>query len=237
MSAVPKPATSPSFAHRDRFFHTGMAVAFLLTAVLGFGPTYFFKPFQSSPPLSPLLHLHGLVFSAWLLLLIVQSGLIRAHRVDLHKRLGVAGAVLAAVMVVLGLMVAIHGARHGKSADGMAPLAFMIFPFGQSLMFGSLVGAALWLRRQPEFHSRLILLATMCLMTPAISRLVDQRSVLASILTLIFVIVAMIHDWRTRRRVHPLYIWGGLFLLLAGPLRAALSNTAAWQTFARFIVG
>jgi hypothetical protein len=214
-----------------------MAVVFLVTAMLGFGPTYFFKPFQPSPPLSPLLHIHGLAFTAWLILLIVQSGLIRAHRVDLHKRFGVAGAVLAAVMMVLGLMVAIYGARHGKSADGMAPLAFMIFPFGQTLIFGAFIGAALWKRRQPELHRRLILLGTICLMTPAISRMVDQRSVLASILTLIFVVVAMIHDWRSRRRVHPLYIWGGLFLLLAGPLRAALSNTAAWQAFARFIVG
>jgi hypothetical protein len=134
-------------------------------------------------------------------------------------------------------MVAISGARHGKSADGMAPLAFMIFPFGQTMIFGAFIGAALWKRRQPELHRRLILLGTICLMTPAISRMVDQRSVLASILTLIFVVVAMIHDWRTRRRVHPLYIWGGLFLLLAGPLRAALSNMAAWQAFARFIVG
>jgi len=237
MSADATPVIPLSPARPDRIFHTGMAVACLITVVAGFGPTYFYKPVHPSPVLSPLLHIHGLVFTSWLLLLIVQSGLVRAHRVDLHKRLGIAGAVIAATMIVLGLFVAVDAARRGAQADGMTPLAFMIFPFGQTLIFGGFIGAALWKRRKPELHRRLILLGTICLLTPAISRMVDKRSVLASFLTLIFVVVAMIHDWRTRRRVHPVYIWGGLILLLAGPLRAALANTAAWQAFARFLVG
>jgi hypothetical protein len=74
-------------------------------------------------------------------------------------------------------------------------------------------------------------------MTPAISRMVDHRSVIASFLTLIFVVVAMIHDWRSRGRVHSIYIWGGLILLLSGPGRGILGNTEAWQSFARFLVG
>jgi hypothetical protein len=214
-----------------------MAVACLITAVLGFGPTFFFKPIHPSPPLPLLLHVHGLVFTAWLVLLIVQSGLVRADRVDLHKRLGLFGALLAAGMVVLGFMVGIRGARYGTAADGMAPLAFMIFPIGQTVLFGGFVGLGLWKRRQPELHRRLILLGTICLLTPAISRMVDKRSVLALFLTLGFVIVAMLHDWISRRRVHPVYLWGGAVLLVSGPLRAALGNSAAWQAIARFLVG
>ncbi len=214
-----------------------MAIALLLTAVIGFGPTYFFKPVHPSPPLPPLLHAHGMVFTAWLVLLIVQSGFIRAERADLHKRLGLFGALLATVVVVLGFSVAIYAARRGTSADGMTPLAFMIFPFGQTLLFGGFVGTALWKRRQPELHRRLILLGTICMMTPAISRMVDKRSVLAMFLTLGFVVVAMIHDWLSRRRVHPVYIIGGLILLVSGPLRAVIGNSAAWQSFARMLVG
>jgi hypothetical protein len=214
-----------------------MAIAFLITAVAGFGPTYFFKPVHPSPPLPSLLHVHGLVFTAWLVLLIVQSGLVRANRVDLHKRLGIFGAVLAALMVLLGLYVGVDGARHGTSADGMVPLAFLIFPFGQTLMFGGFVGVGLWKRRQPDLHRRLILLGTICLLTPAISRMVDKRSVLALFLTLVFVVVAMIHDWKTRGRVHPVYLWGGAIILLSGPLRAVVGNSAAWQAFARLLVG
>jgi hypothetical protein len=118
----------------------------------------------------------------------------------------------------------------------MVPLAFMIFPFGQTLLFAGFVGLGLWKRRQPEIHRRLILLGTICLLTPAISRMVDKRSLLAMFLTLVFVVVAMLHDWKTRRRVHPIYIWGGAIILISGPLRAALGNSAAWQSFARLLV-
>ena len=233
--AIPVIPLSP--ARTDRNFHTGMAIALLLTAIAGFGPTYFYKPFQVSPPLSPLLHVHGLLFTTWLVLLIVQSGLVRAQRVALHKQLGIFGAVLAEVMVVFGVMVAIAGVHRGKMADGMDPLGFMIFPFGQTLMFGAFIALAVWKRRQPELHRRFILLGSICLMTPAISRLVDQRAALASMLTLIFVAVAMFHDWKTRGRVHRIYIWGGAVLLVSGPLRAAFGPSAAWHSFARMLAG
>jgi EamA domain-containing membrane protein RarD len=231
-------AASPAVARsQGRLFHTGMAVALLLTAVIGFGPTYFFKPVHPSPPLSPLLHAHGMVFTAWLILLIVQSGLVRAERTDVHKRLGMVGALLAALVVVLGFSVAIYAARRGTAADGMTPLGFMIFPFGQILLFGGFVGAGLWNRRKPELHRRLILVGTICMMTPAISRMVDKRSVLAMFLTVGFVVVAMIHDWLSRRRVHPVFIVGGLLLLVSGPLRAVIGKSAAWESFARMLVG
>jgi hypothetical protein len=237
MSAATSPAIPQNPARPGRLFHTGMAVAFLLTAVVGFGPTYFFKPVHPSPPLPLLLHVHGMVFTAWLVLLIVQSGLVRADRVDLHKRLGIFGAVLAALMVFLGLWVALYGARRGTSADGMKPLAFMIFPLGQTLLFGGFIAAGLWKRRQPDIHRRFILLGTISLLTPAISRMVDKRSVLAMFLTVGFVVVAMIHDWLSRRRVHPVYIFGGVILLISGPLRGAIGNSAAWNSFARMLVG
>jgi hypothetical protein len=230
------PAIAQNPARQGRLFHTSMAVAFLITAIIGFGPTYFFKPVHPSPPLSPLLHVHGLVFTSWLILLIVQSGLVRAERVDLHKRLGMFGAALAALMVILGLMVGIEAARHGTAVDGMTPLGFLIFPFGQVLLFGGFVTAGLLKRRKPEIHRRFILLASISILTPAISRIVEKRSVLAMFLTVGFVVVAMIHDWLTRRKVHPIYIFGGLILLVSGPLRAVISKTAAWESFARMLV-
>src|SRR5215470_6391156 len=79
-ASSPSPALPRDLARQGRLFHTCMAVAFLITAVVGFGPTYFFKPVHPSPPLSPLLHVHGMVFTSWLILLIVQSGLVRVDR-------------------------------------------------------------------------------------------------------------------------------------------------------------
>ena len=100
----------------------------------------------------------------------------------------------------------------------------------------AVIAAGLLNRRKPELHRRFILLASITTLTPAISRIVDKRSLLAMFLTLAFVVVAMIHDWLSRRRVHPVYLFGGLILLVSGPLRAAIAHTAAWESFARLLV-
>lgn len=230
--------TPVSHTRHDRIFHTGIALAFLVTAIAGFAPTYFLKEFYHTPPLTPLLHVHGLVFTGWLLLLLTQSALVAAHRVDVHKRLGIAGAVLAAAMIPVGIMTAIAAARHGAATPGLDPLVFMVFPVGAVVMFAGFIGAALWKRRQPEIHRRLILLGTVSILTPAIARLsfVGHNPILALQLSLLFVIAAMIHDWKSRRRLHPLYIWGGLIVLLSGPVRSGIGHTSAWQSFARFLV-
>src|SRR6185295_11140879 len=94
-------------ATRARRFHVGMSVAFLVTAFAGFAPSYYLRGLSDRPALSPLLHVHGLVFTSWLVLLFVQSTLVSARRVDWHKRLGIAGAVIAATMVPLGVMAGI----------------------------------------------------------------------------------------------------------------------------------
>ena len=234
--AVPTPSKQ---ARRGRGFHIGMSVAFLVTAFAGFAPTYYLKGLSHAPALSPGLHLHGAVFTAWLLLLFAQTALVAAHRVDLHRRLGIAGAILAAMMVPLGMMTAIAGAQRGSTRPGFEPMGFMIFPFGQVVLFAIFIGAALWNRRRSELHRRLVLVATACLMTPAITRLpfVGQRPILSLGLSALFVVAGMLHDWKSRGRVHPVYVKSVLVILLSGPARFALGQTAAWQSFARFLAG
>ena len=147
-------------ARTGRAFHIGMSIAFLGTAFAGFAPTYFLKGLTHAPPLSPLLHVHAAAFTAWLVLLFTQSTLVAAHRVDVHRRLGIAGAVLAAAMVPLGMMAAIGAAQRASARPGLAPLVFLIFPLGQMVLFAVFIGGALWKRRRPEVHRRLVLLAT-----------------------------------------------------------------------------
>src|SRR5207247_4643078 len=107
-----------------------------------------------------LLHLHGLVFTSWLLLLLTQTVLVARHRVAWHRRLGIAGTMLAAIMVPLGITVAIAGARRGIATGASESLVFLIFPLGQMGLFAAFMGAAVWKRRQPEVHRRVILLST-----------------------------------------------------------------------------
>jgi hypothetical protein len=231
------PAAPTPARRRARVFHTTMAVAFLVTAFAGFAPTYFLRGLSHRPPLSPLLHVHGLAFTSWLVLLLVQTSLVARHRVDWHRRLGIAGAALATVMVPLGVAASIAGARHGLAVKGPEALTFLIFPLGQITMFAAFVGAAMWKRKTPEIHRRLILLSTAVLITPAISRLpFGGNPVVSLLLTALFVVAAMIHDWKARGRVHSLYVWGVLVILLSGPVRFALGHTDAWQSVARWLV-
>jgi hypothetical protein len=97
---------------RDRWFFSGMAVAAALTVFVGFGRTYYLGRFFGAPPLSALVHLHGLVSTSWILLFLTQTSLIAAGRTDLHRRLGAAGGVLAMLVLVVGYLTAIEAARN-----------------------------------------------------------------------------------------------------------------------------
>jgi len=118
-----------------------------------------------APPLPPLVHLHGALFTAWIILLLVQTSLVALKRTDLHRRLGVIGAVLAALMTIIMPIVAIAAVRRGAMTVG-----FLWVPMSSIVVFPALVGAALILRRRPEAHKRLMLIATAELLTVAVGR-------------------------------------------------------------------
>ena len=221
----------------SRVFHTAISLAFLAVAFAGFARTFYLRPFTDAPALGGLLHVHGAVFTSWLVLVFVQSALVARHRVDWHRRLGMFGAALALVMVPMGIAVAITAVRNGITKPVGDPLAFVIFPLGQTLLFGGFVAVALWKRRDRELHRRLILIATASLMTPAIARLPFVASpVLALLLSNLFIVAGMLHDWRTRGKVHRVYIIGAAILGLSGPLRFLLGKTEVWHSIASHLV-
>lgn len=234
-------AAQEKLARCDRAFYRGVSIAFLATALVGFARTYFLKTAFHTPALTPLMHVHGLVGTAWLVLLVAQTSLVSAGRVDLHMKLGIAGTFVAAAFVPLGMAVPIAMLRHGAVTPER--LVFLIFPLTQSLIFGGFVGAALLNRKRPELHKRLMLIGTATMIVPAISRLpfilqvpVGARPVLALVLSTAFVVAGMVHDWRTRGRVHRLYIWAAVAIVLSGPVRFGLAHTAAWQSLARHLL-
>jgi hypothetical protein len=236
MAAVPSPSTLPA---RDRRFYVGMALAVLLTSFAGFAPTFYLARFTDARPLPPLIVLHGTLFSGWIGLFLAQASLVALGRVHWHRRLGVAGIVLAAAMLPVGALAAIASARRGFAPAGLDPLTFMAVPFGSLALFAAFFGAAVGYRRRPELHKRLVLLATIAILTPAIARLgfVGQRPVIALALTNLFVLAAIAYDWRSRGRVPPVYLWGGLAILLSGPLRILVGRSAAWHALAAYLIG
>ena len=86
----------------DHLFFSSMTLLMLATVFLGFAQTYYLAGVFHAPLPSLIVHIHGAVFSCWMLLLITQTSLVAAGRVDLHRRLGIAGFVLGCLMVILG---------------------------------------------------------------------------------------------------------------------------------------
>jgi hypothetical protein len=178
------------------------------------------------------------LFTAWVVLFVVQTALVASRRVALHRRLGVAGAALAAAMVVAGTSIAIATAARGSAPPGMDPLAFLAIPLFDMILFGGFVTAALVLRRDKETHKRLMLLAYVSIVVAAIARLPGILSAGPPAffgLSFLFVVAAAIYDFLSRRRVHKVYLWGGALILVSVPVRLAVSGTGAWRALAELL--
>src|SRR5215468_7981998 len=100
-SAAPKPIVLSTGAY-DRLFYSGMAVAMALAVFIGFARTYYLSAYfgttttTTGGPFSTIVRLHAALFTTWVLLFVVQTSLVATRRVAVHRRLGLAVAVLAA---------------------------------------------------------------------------------------------------------------------------------------------
>src|SRR5687768_6815056 len=226
---------------RERLFFTGMVIAMVITAFAGFARTYYLRPYFGHPPLVPLLHLHGVVFSAWLVLLVIQTVLVAANRTRVHRRLGVAGAVVAVLVVLVGTLTALIRARIVEVPPGTAsPLVFLTIPLGDMLMFAILVGAGFYFRRRADVHKRLMLLATIAILPAATARLpfafIQQVGPIAFFgLADLFILVCLLYDLISRGRPHRTTVWGGLLIILSQPLRLLIGMTDTWISFADWL--
>jgi len=226
---------------RDPRFYGVMALATLVTAVAGFGPSYYARAYTGGSPLSAIVHIHAAVFTLWLLLFVVQTMLIKIGRVDIHRSLGLVGFALVPVMLVLGVETAIYGGRNGWNPGGPAPdaLGFMTIGLGDILLFSGFAATGLYFRRRKELHKRLMLLAVIGgLMFPAITRIphiAPHPAPMFGILGLLL-LAGPGYDLLTKRRLHAVDVWGGLIIIASFPLRAAIANTAFWHSFALWLI-
>jgi hypothetical protein len=152
----------------------------------------------------------------------VQATLVAGGRIDIHRALGVAGAVLAAIVFVAGVAVSIETLRRNGGPPGGDPRKFFAIPLGDIIVFGALVGAAVLQRMRPETHKRLMLLATISLLTAAVGRFLRQVGVGGApnlfYGTDAFVLALVLFDLATRGRLHPATLWGGTMVVVFKPL-------------------
>lgn len=228
----------------ERRFYSGMAILLGLFVLAGFTRSYFLRPLFLPTSLTPLVHLHGVVYTLWMVLLIVQTRLVAAGRTDIHRRLGISGLVLAVLMEVFGILVPIASAREGDHIKELTPQGTIAIMLTSMVIFPLLFGAALYLRRQPAAHKRLMLLATIALMAPALARILRlccdfshiNRVWVGYLLVDVMVLVMFLYDWRTQGRIHRATLWGGLLLLAAHPFRFWLAKAAGWEQFATWLM-
>ena len=243
MAAIAETLTTREQAKtRERIFYTGMSVAILATVFAGFSRTFYLRPhFPQVQPLVPLLIVHGIVFSSWIVLLITQTSLVAARRTRTHMKLGIAGGILAASMVVIGTVTAIVRAKGSVSPiPGVNPLSFLTIPLGDMLVFAILISAAFYFRRKPDVHKRLMLLATIGILPAAVARLpfdfIQRSGPLAFFgLADLFIIPCLIYDVATRGRPHRATMIAGALIVISHPLRMVIGGTHAWLAFATWL--
>jgi hypothetical protein len=232
--------TSAMSRGTDRRFYTWAAMGAIAIVFAGFARTYFLKTSFGTPALSTLVHVHGLVMTLWFTFFLMQVRLVAMRRTHLHRRTGVAGALVAAAVLIVGIATAITAAKLGRS-PGPPPLVFLVVPLGDMLVFALLVGAGLYLRSRPDMHRRLMLLSCVGMLTAAIARIpigFIQAGGLPVFfgLTDLVVLACVAYDTTRQRRLHPAFGWGMLLIVASQPLRLVLAGTTAWQQFASWLV-
>lgn len=221
----------------DHVFFASMALVMLVTVFLGFARTYYLAGLARAPLPSRIIHIHGAVFSCWILLLVAQTSLVSAGRVDIHRRLGIAGFFLGCLVIVLGLLAA--NDALARNAPGRDPRMFYIFHLTDILVFGVLLYFAFRARLDPPAHKRYIFIATSALMGPAIARLpfafVYPGSPVVPWLAEGFLLALVVYDLWSTHRIHRATLWGGAFLTLVFQTRVPIGKTAAWHAFAAWV--
>ena len=227
---------------RERRLAIFIAVTFPLIVLLGFGRSYYLKGLFGFPPLPNLLvHIHGAIMTTWVLLFVVQVGLVATHRTRVHMKLGILGSVLALLVLVVGTLTGIDAAARGSSVPGVPPLNFLIIPIGDMVIFAILVGVALYYRRKMDLHKRLMILSALSLLPAAIARIplgfIQTGGPLAFFgLTDLFIVGVVAYDTIRNRRLHPAFVWGSILIIASHPLRLMFSGSSTWVSIAEFLV-
>ena len=226
----------------DRKLYIWAAILVPIVVVIGFARTYYLKSLFTTPAIpSRLVHIHGLIMTTWVLLFVTQVTLVAKRRTKLHQQLGIFGSFLAVLVFVVGILTGLFAAARGAS-PGPPPLQFLIIPLGDMIVFAILIGTALLLRRKFDIHKRLMLLAALNLLTPAIGRIplsfiINGGPLVFFGLTDLCILGCIAFDTIKHRRLHPAFLWGGLLVILSQPLRIMIAGTQAWASIAATLVG
>ena len=236
MKQAEVPTTSRMFAVKagafDRRLYTAIGILALLVVLVGFSRTFYLRMWFDVPPLSALRYLHGALMTTWYALFLAQVVLVSRRRVDMHRRLGIFTALTAVAILPVGAATAIALIHRLHTNTDEAPIAAIIagYDFISLLMFALLVGTALVLRRRSDVHKRLMTLASLSLLGPALARVFSDEQ--AVWLTYLLVLTPIAIDTWRHRRLHPAFGWGGAVFLISSRAALHIAASKQWIDFA-----
>jgi hypothetical protein len=231
----------------ERLFYGAMAALILLAVSVGFARSYYLRGAIAAPPfplgrLTPVIHMHALLFTGWVLLLMAQTSLVAAGKRDWHRRLGMVAAIWVPMMILTGTLAALRGVVRGTAPPFMEPRRWLAVQVFDLIVFGATVAAGLRARRDPQTHKRLMLVSTIALLPPALGRSPLPSAVFQMGLPGIFgfadlaLVPLLLWDLATQGRIHRATLWGGLLLVVSLPLRVAIAKTDTWLAVADWAV-
>lgn len=225
---------------RDRQLFLAAAIGIGIVVVLGFGPTYFYRPFTTpKDSLTTLVHLHGALMTTWIALFTTQVILVASGRTDLHRRVGRLGFVLLFLIIIVALPMIIVAAKLGGDHMPGPALPGLALVLGLLSTFVTLAGLGLHYRFRSDIHKRLMTLAALAAMEAAVSRLplnfLDSYVKVHAANDALVLLVVLVDSIR-HRRLHPAFLWGTAFLIFMQTFTTWLAGTAAWERAARSIL-
>jgi hypothetical protein len=239
-SVTRKPLYRPVNRTSERFFFGGMAILLCVIVVYGFSRTYFLVGMLRAPLPAPILHIHGAVFTLWMVLYLVQTAFISAHRVVWHRTLGTIAFCLPPIMIVLATIAGIDALKRGVQIGPLSPEVSLAIPLVGIAFFTVLIYGAWATRRKPDSHKRLILYATIAICDAALGRFpwgrigVSPGTGAVAGLGLIL-LLPIAYDLISLHRLHRSTIWAAPLTFAVGAAAVPIGMTPLWHSFAQFL--
>jgi hypothetical protein len=231
----------PTRLRLQEFFFPFMSLLIITAVFLGFARTFFLAPLYHFHLPNLLVAIHGIVFASWIALFAIQTSLVAIGRTDLHRKLGLLGAVLVGLVFVMAYAVMLEGVHRDFTIPGQAQTTprdraqiLALDVVGINVSFVMFV-AGLLLRRSPEFHKRLMLFGTIGMTGPAIARwpfaFIANHPPLVGIVMQLLGILVLVFDLLTTRRVHRATWLGVATLFLVPAIAIPMSAAPFWLNF------
>lgn len=205
---------------RPTIFYRLMAFSFIAVSLVAFS-TGFTKGDLGARWHEPWVRIHAVAFIAWQFMFLWQTMLIAADRRALHRKFGIAMAMLAVVMIGIAIQAGLWGFAKNEHPVGVLSVLYAAIPHVDMILFTVFVCLALAFRKKSDTHKRLMVLAAIALMDAVTGRLPALWRIAPwahFVVQDAFVVAGIAYDWKYLHRIHPAYVWGGLAILVVPPL-------------------